>query len=166
MSTETDNEIPESIKQHLEQIRVWLDENVTVFSDVKNVVLHDFVVDWDKLSGSFKITVNGQLCDMKFSFSCLTATGKPEIYRPMFHSPLGAPASYAAVDISDKVIDRVQATIAKIMPAIKPLGLDKASGKVLTFMTPQAERLPSISEIQAAKDIISQEGFSIKMDFE
>ena len=40
------------------------------------------------------------------------------------------------------------------------------AGKVLTFMTPQAERLPSVSEIQAAKDIISQEGFSIKMDFE
>ena len=165
MNTDQTDEIPDHIKQHLVEIRAWLDENVTVYDDVRTVTLRNFEIDWEKLNGSFHITVNGEDCKMPFRFSCLTATGKPEVYRPMFHSPLGAPASYAAVDIAERIIDRMVSTIAKFMPSIKPLGLDKESGRVLTFQTPQHERLPSITEIQAAKDIISQSNFLIKLDF-
>ena len=165
MSIDQTEEIPDHIKQHLEEIRAWLDKNVTVYDDVRNVTLHTFEIDWEKLNGSFRIAVNGEECEMPFRFACLTATGKPEVYRPMFHSPLGAPASYAAVDISERIIERMASTIGKFMPSIKPLGLDKESGKVLTFQTPQRERLPSATEIQAAKDITSQTNFSIKLDF-
>jgi hypothetical protein len=165
MNIDQADEIPDDIKQHLVEIRAWLDENVTVYDDVQTVTLHNFEIDWEKLNGSFRIIVNEKDCEMPFRFACLTATGKPEVYRPMFHSPLGAPASYAAVDISERIIDRMISTIAKFMPSIKPLGLDKESGKILTFQTPQHERLPSVAEIQAAKDIVSQPDFLIKMDF-
>ncbi len=165
MSVETSEEIPEHIKQHLEEIRVWLDENVIVYDNVKSVTMHKFEIDWDKLNGLFCISVNGEECDMPFRFSCLTVTGKPEIYRPMFHSPLGAPASYTAIDISECVIERMVSTITKFMPTIKPLGLDKESGKIITFQTPQSERLPATAEIQATKDMVSQPNFSIKLDF-
>lgn len=165
MSADQIEEIPDHIKQHLEEIRIWLDENVTVYDDVRTVTLHTFEIDWEKLNGSFHIAVNGEECEMPFRFACLTATGKPEVYRPMFHSPLGAPASYAAINISERIIERMASTIGKFMPSIKPLGLDKESGKVMTFQTPQHERLPSTAEIQAAKDITSQPNFSIKLDF-
>lgn len=165
MTADVEDEIPESIKRHLAEIRVWLDENVTVYENVKSITMHRFEIDWNKMNGTFFITVDGQECDMRFSFASLTATGKTEVYRPMFHSPLGAPASYAAIEISEKIIDRMAATLTKAMPSIKPLGLDKVTGKILTFGNPSSERLPPAHEIQAAKDIMSQPNFSITLDF-
>lgn len=165
MNPDLINEIPEGIKQHLAEIRAWLDENVIVYDNVKSVTMHKFEIDWDKLNGLFFIIVDGQECDMAFRFSSLTATGKTKVCMPMFHSPLGAPASYAAIEISEKIIERMASTLTKAMPTIKPLGLDKVTGKILTFMNPSSERLPPAHEIQAAKDIISQPNFSITLDF-
>lgn len=158
-------EISERIARHLEEVRTWLDENVTVYDDVRSVTLHTFNIDWNDLGGSFQISVNGERCELPFSFGCRTATGKPEVYFPMFHSPLGAPASYAAIVISEQVIEHIKGAIGKLMPSLKPLGLDSESGKELTYQTPLHERLPSRAELQAAKAVTSQANFSIKLDF-
>lgn len=95
MTVDVEDEIPESIKQHLAEIRVWLDENVTVYENVKSVTMRQFEIDWNKMNGTFFISVDGQECDMRFSFASLTATGKTEVYRPMFHSPQGARQAYS-----------------------------------------------------------------------
>ena len=162
---ETENDIPENIRKHLKQIEAWLDENVTVYENVTLVTMHTFEIDWDKMNGSFFIMVDDQACDIRFHFYSLTATGKTEVNMPMFHSPLGAPASYAAIEISEKIMDRMASTLTKAMPSIKPLGLDKATGKTLTFYNPTSERLPPAHEIKAARDIMSQPNFLITLDF-
>ena len=90
------DKIDDSDISHIEKVRQWLREHVQVFSDLHSVTLSDFTVNWDE----FSVTLDDTAISDKFSFF-LEASGKTTFYPPMFHSPLGAPASYAAVEVPE-----------------------------------------------------------------
>lgn len=155
--------ISPSLEEHLRQVEEWLDANVTVFRDVATVRMHSFAIDWEELKGAFSVSIDGIDYDEPLRFSCLTVTGKPEIYLPMFHSPLGAPASYAAVELPKEVHERLVLTLQELLPSVKPLGLDKETGEILTFQDPPSKRLSSQEEIWSARRKLSQPGFAITL---
>lgn len=74
-----EDEIPE----HVKQVFKWVEENQKKYDKVHEVTIHNFVIDWDKWRGTFKVSVNGDPYERDFSFNCMTVTGKPEIYFPV-----------------------------------------------------------------------------------
>lgn len=146
----------EEFETHIEAIRSWLNENVIVYDDPKRLAMHHFVMKYEFLSGDFTLRVDGEDCPFEFHFNCLTATGKCTVHRPSFTSPLGAPASYAAVEIGDTLIDKMAAAITRLMPPIKPLGFDKTTGVELTTRSPFRDRLPPDYDPNAIREKMEQ----------
>lgn len=48
---------PEEPSEHVKEVFKWLEENVVVFKDIKSLTMRDFTVDWEKLNGTFKVTI-------------------------------------------------------------------------------------------------------------
>jgi hypothetical protein len=86
-------------KTRNEMLQEWLNENVQTFSTPKKMKLSNFQVDWKTLSGSFNLTLDGVFIKERMKFSP-EASGKPTLYYPMFHSPLGVPCSYSLIQIT------------------------------------------------------------------
>jgi len=118
-------------KNRLEKLRNWLTENVRVITQANELVLSDFTYDGDE-GGKFSISVDGEVLKNRWKFSLDNADGWVTIYPPMFVSPQGAPASYAAVELSEKIEAAVVAKMREIFPRIAPLGLNRKTGVELT----------------------------------
>ena len=80
-------------------LQEWLNENVQTFPTPQKIKLSNFQVDWKRLSGSFNLTLDGVFIKERMKFSP-EASGKPTLYYPMFHSPLGVPCSYSLIQIT------------------------------------------------------------------
>lgn len=83
-------------KKMLEQ---WLNENVQVFTTPQKIKLSEFQIDWKKLSGSFNLSLDGVSAKERVGFSP-EVSGKPSLNFPIYHSPLGVPASYSVIEIT------------------------------------------------------------------
>ena len=86
-------------KTRNEMLQEWLNENVQVFPTPNKIKLTNFEVLWEHLSGSFNMTLDGVFINERMNFSP-EASGKPTLYYPMFHSPLGVPCSYSLIKIT------------------------------------------------------------------
>ena len=86
-------------KTRNEMLQDWLNENVQVFATPKKIKLSEFKVDWEKLSGSFNLTLDGVSTKERIGFSP-EISGKPTLNFPVYHSPLGVPCSYSLIQIT------------------------------------------------------------------
>lgn len=86
-------------KTRIKLLQEWLNENVQVFPTPQKIKLSNFEVDWKTLSGTFNMTLDGVFISESMRFSP-EASGKPTLYYPMVHSPLGVPASYSLLQIT------------------------------------------------------------------
>lgn len=148
----------ESIKQHIEEVMQWLEENVEVFPEPEKVTLSEFSVNWEDFSGEFRVAFDSVTLSEKLRFG-LEVSGKTRFYLPMFHSPLGAPASYRAVEISDKTQAAILKGLWETIPRVKGAGLDRNTGKEITYHTPPKERIDA--EILSAAIRKVNEDYSI-----
>ena len=90
------NELDKTRKEKLQE---WLNENVQVFPTPQKIKLSDFQVDWEKLKGSFNLTLDGISTKERIGFSP-EVSGKPTLNFPVYHSPLGVPCSYSLIEIT------------------------------------------------------------------
>lgn len=150
-----------SIEEHIKAINAWLDEHVQKFAPKTSITLHSFEIDWEELRGSFSVRFDDQECSDRFSFSCTTITGWAEVYYPVFHSPLGAPASYGAVDISKEGDQALKQAIKELFPKLKPLGPDKESGQQIWPQSPAAMRVVNVDEWEPVKAKLREPGFQL-----
>ena len=130
----------ESILRHIEEVRAWLDENVQVFTEPQSVTLSDFVVDWNEFIGDFRVFLDSVELPAKLRFG-LNASGKTDFYLPMFHSPLGAPASYAAIELTPKTLEAIKQGLHKTIPHVLGSGINKETGLKVEAQTPPQLRL-------------------------
>jgi hypothetical protein len=86
-------------KTRIELLQEWLHENVQVFTTPQKIKLSEFQVDWENLSGSFNLTLDGVSTKERIGFSP-EVSGKPSLNFPMYHSPLGVPCSYSVIQIT------------------------------------------------------------------
>lgn len=132
--------VPESRRKHLEEVREWLRVNVNDATGLREICIVNLAIDWERfpaeLTGHFDIEGGGaqRYCGFRFKVSI---TGKAEIGPPMFGSPLGAPASYAAVDLTDAAYEAMSRALRAILPPVRPLQRDQ------TVLTPIPERVPA-----------------------
>lgn len=156
------NEIPEGIREHLRQIEVWLRENVTIYRDVKAVTLFDFKMDWARHGGEFKVAFDDQVCPMEFSFAIGDKqNGRVGVFHPVFTSPLGAPASYSAVEMPEDVARAIEDCLNQLFPPLRPMGLNRETGKMTNMSTPFTERIRDMAAYEAAKERVSTQGFNL-----
>ena len=86
---------------HVEQVMAWLEENVQVIPEPETVTLSEFSINWEDFSGDFSLSFDAVMYSRKIRYG-LEASGKAIFYMPMFFFPLGAPASYRAIEITEK----------------------------------------------------------------
>jgi len=59
----------------------------------------------------------------------------------MFTSPLGVPASYAAIRITSNTHNAISEALKKAFPKLKPLGRNRDTGIEITYQSPIEARL-------------------------
>ena len=93
----------DELNDRLTMVQNWLEENVRVVTHANELTLCDFSYNPKNYGGEFAIRVDGELLDGRWHFWLYGADGWPTVSPPMFTSPLGAPASYTAIELSDEL---------------------------------------------------------------
>ena len=155
----------EHIRKHIEQVREWLEKKVQKYPTPCKVTLSEFEVDWDELSGAFSISFDAVPLPKKLKFG-VEQSGKAVFFLPMFHSPLGAPASYATIEISDKTSRAILKGLHSTIPRVKGYGINRETGKQIYSHTPICERIINHDEFWLAKKRIESDGYTISIDTE
>lgn len=116
-----------------------------VFDTPHQLIVFDIQGDPLKYEGSFRLQLDDVVLDATrvedpFTFS-LSQNGKPSWHSPMFYSPLGAPASYSAVTLSDDTEHAIQQLLERLLPTMRPLGLNRETGILLTYGAALEDRM-------------------------
>ena len=115
------------------RVENWLVENVRVITQANELTLSDFTYNCKSYNGQFSISVDGEALEGRWRFNLENADGWPSVAPPMFVSPLGAPASYAAIELSDEIDAALRAKMREIFPRIAPLGRNRKTGVEITM---------------------------------
>ena len=129
----------DELNDRLTMVQNWLNENVRVITHAKELTLCDFAYNSKNHSGKFSVSVDGEELEGRWRFWLGDGDGWPTVGPPMFTSPLGAPASYAAVELSDELDAVLQAKMREIFPRIAPFGLNRKTGVEFTNLNSTVE---------------------------
>lgn len=140
-------------KPTINEIRAWLDENVMKYPDPDRVTLYGFIINWEDFSGRFKIKLDQVELPFEFKFSP-EASGKPTLFLPMLHSPLGIPASYPAISMTDKTRGAIERALKELIPRIHAFGINQLTGKEVTSNSPISERVLDVQQLELVKSTI------------
>jgi len=99
------------LKEHLKAVSEWLDENVVEYPEPEKVKLFNFkrtpnnYDSWDERA--FQVALDDTIIEDDIRFE---ANGAKNIrlYWPMFHSPLGAPCSYRAIEVTKDTVRAIE----------------------------------------------------------
>lgn len=152
--------LPPEIQAHIGQVRQWLEENVAVYPTPNQVTLSEFEVDWDVLEGSFQVSLDDTRLEDRFRFG-VAQNGKPKVFLPMFHSPLGAPASYAAVEVTDETSKAILQALHRAVPHVEACGVDHRTGKQIWNGMPIRERIIDQEEFARMRAQVETGGYSV-----
>ena len=148
----------DSINEHLKLVSQWLDENVVSYPTPSSISLVEFDFNWDLMAGSFCLLIDDERLSDTFQLT-LSQTGWMQFHPPMFFSPLGAPASFSAVNLTSATEDAINHALHQIFPRLKPIGLDKSSGATIWSTSPTANRINDLQEFERVRLIVSREGY-------
>ncbi len=149
----------ESLSDRVAKVRAWLNENVLVPELPRTVTVSDIEFDWKKMSGTFVVALDGNRIEDHFRV-WIGITGKPQFCPPMFVSPLGAPASYAAVDLDQETDKAIQVALEQVFPKVRAFGWHKDIDLVIDAMTPFTVRIHDQADFDAKRQAIESGGIS------
>lgn len=136
-------------KDRDEQLQEWLADNVLVVPEPREVTLHHFIVDWADWSGEFRVTFDNLVFKEPLTFGA-GANGYVGFSLPPFTSPLGVPASFARLKITEKTSQAIQTALRSMFPRLKPLGRNRETGIEITYSSPLEARI-SAEDVSATK---------------
>lgn len=148
---------PNYSKSHLERVREWLSENVVTPATPRQVTVSDIRFDWKRLSGSFLVALDNLVFQERFSV-WMEITGKPTFSPPMFHSPLGAPASYAAIDLDERTSKAILRALEQVFPRVRAFGWHKDLDLIIDGFSPFEERIIDLSEFERMREALAKPG--------
>lgn len=146
---------------HVQEVHDWVDAHVQVIEVAERVTLRGF--RWDReaaRSVDFVLAIEGQ-----GEHRCYFGgddDGDIRFTLPQFHSPLGAPASYPAVELSEAVDLAVRTGLRSLMPRLKPRGTDPVTGAQITTASSLADRLHV--PLETVRDRILREGLEVSVE--
>jgi hypothetical protein len=143
----------ESLQERVAQVRAWLSENVVVPKTPAEISVSDIEFDWKRMSGAFTLALDGKKLEERFYLG-IEITGRVRHYAPMFHSPMGVPASYAAVELDSKTDAAVQEALESIFPRVRAYGWHKDIDVIIDAMTSFKDRIIDKVEFEKRRKII------------
>ena len=150
------------IAAHVEDVRKWLKANVKSYPPPSRLELSSFRTERETLKGSFDLSLDGVLLSERMNFT-LADSGWVELRIPLFHSPLGAPASYAAFEFSEETELAIGNALRQAIPRIRPCGRDSTNGRMTYPRTPVSERILDADAFEAAMHLLQSPGFRIDL---
>jgi len=113
--------------EHARQVNKWVDAKKVSYPDGSSIDFVTFEFDPESGKGQFTLSFNGEECPYDYSFQARLHS--LDIYHPMFSSPMGAPASYSAVEISAEMIALIR---KKVTERLREAGVeyDSAGNRV------------------------------------
>jgi hypothetical protein len=97
---------------------------------------------------------DGVLIGDRFKLS-LGDTGRLQFAMPMYHSPLGAPASYAAVEFTDDTRNAINDALSLLMPKFSGFGLHPLTREFIHQSTPLVDRVMDQEGLEVSKRLLS-----------
>ena len=155
-----------NIDPHVALVRQWLEVHVLRVAAVNHVKLHSFNSDWREMRGSFKVDFDGVPCSMEFEYEVGKSDGYTSVSCPRFTSPLGAPATYPAVEMSDAAWNAIDRGIKTLFPRVTPLGMLKSNGEVVDVRTPIADRIIDTQTLSTTRTKMSDPSFCIEVEIQ
>lgn len=148
------------LAEHFVQVSAWLSENVVSYPTPAAVTLSDIQMNWRDLSGSFLLSLDAMELPDRFVFS-LDGTGWLKFFMPMFTSPLGAPASYAAIKFTEETRVAMEEGLRILMPKLAGFGLHRVTGEWVHQSTQWQMRVIDTTAFEQARQRIETGGYSI-----
>lgn len=152
--------IHESPRNHIQAVMEWLQKNVRFYPTPSSITLRQIRLDRKELKGEALLVIGDALPGEELSLR-LSETGWLTFSPPLFHSPLGAPATYGAIELTKSTEEAVDAAVRSLLPRLLPLGLNRKTGGWVTIGTPLHERIADVSEFDAAFERITQPDFEL-----
>ncbi|MEI6320075.1 MAG: hypothetical protein WCS09_16280 [Pseudomonadota bacterium] len=147
--------------EHLQRVRHWLSENVQNPETPNAIEISDVFFDWNNLRGSFKLSLDDIPLADRFEIG-IEITGRITIAAPMFVSPLGAPASYAAVNLSKRTEAAIYDALQDVFPKIRPFGWNKDIDLIIDSTTPFKKRIIDQSDFDAKKLRLERQAITLR----
>jgi hypothetical protein len=126
--------------EHVRKVHQWVAENVQKFSTPKTLIINQIEFDWKDFCGSFALTLDQTAIKERFSIS-LGIDGRYTFSGPLFVSPLGAPASFGAIELSDETEIAITKALNQFFPKMLAFGLHPDTQKSIDRSTPIQERV-------------------------
>jgi hypothetical protein len=140
-------------QNHLLQVREWLDLNVERPARPKVIKLSDIRFDWEAAQGSFRLTLDQ--IEVKNPFKLfIQMNGEVAFTPPMFVSPLGATASYAAITLDEATETAINRALVRVFPKFFGYGRHQGREAYIDALTPLTDRAVSHEEFVEKKDAI------------
>ncbi len=138
-----------SLRDHVAEVHRWVDANKRVYSDIKTIKLMRVQIDRSDFSGSAELILDDRMPPESLRLS-LGGDGWLTYSLPMFHSPLGAPASYTAVVLNEAASRAVACAVRGLLPRVLPFGLHPITKDWITQSSPLSQRVVSHVDFEAA----------------
>lgn len=144
----------------LELVKVWLEDNVFTPSTPGSIKISEIEFDWHDLKGSFRLSLDN--CTIKDRFTlAIDIAGRIQFYPPMFCSPLGAPASYAAVELDTATTSTITKALESAFPRLRGYGLHRDAGLEVWRDSPLEDRIINQEQFQQLSTELKKPGFQI-----
>jgi hypothetical protein len=98
--------------------------------------------------------------DSRFKF-VLGENGLPRLNYPMFHSPQGAPASFAAVEFGEHISSTIEGLLKEALPRMKALGYHRETDEYIFSGSREADRIISLEEFESKMAKLLQPNFEV-----
>ncbi len=145
----------------LELVKVWLEDNVFCPPTPKEIAIYDVNFDWENLSGTFRLLLDNLAIAKPFDVS-IDIAGKVRYVPPMFHSPLGAPASYAAVHLDSATSAATLRALESAFPRIRGYGLYEALGLEIWSDSSLEDRIIDSDEFKKKSAALQSRHFRLR----
>jgi hypothetical protein len=149
-----------SIEERRREVATWLDENVVAPPRPIQVSIADIEFDWERGSGSFMLSLDSRPLEDRFSLT-IGINGKVDFGCPMFISPLGVPASYAAVRLDEDTRHAIERALERTFPEYFAYGRHKGRRRYVDAYTPLMRRIKDQEQYQQRRAAIDSAGFVI-----
>jgi hypothetical protein len=135
------------LDKRLVDLQNWLTDNVQIFKKAKTVKLSDFKLEPPGYRGSFLVSLDDVPINLRFEFT-LGANGLPVMNPPIFGSPLGVPASFSAVELSENITVAIKDLLKEVLPRMKALGYHRETNEYIFSGSQDANRIISLEEFE------------------
>ena len=154
------NSTDHKLEKRLMDLHDWLADNVQIFNKAKTVTLSDFKLEQPGFRGTFVVSLDDVPIDSRFKF-VLGENGLPRLNYPMFHSPQGAPASFAAVEFSEHISAAIEGLLKEGLPRMKALGYHRETDEYIFSSSNDTNRIISLEEFETKMAKLLEPDFKV-----